>query len=175
MIPTYTVTVGRDTLDYNWENDWGNIFVIDTVNVPSYGYYVYSRTYDWSKYGSEYVYNDTLFSAPNFSSVFNATIQEIKSMNNLEYMFVSIYWSGYLNAGINYPNDNINWYYILEIPDYAIYVPIITWDADDFDAWIFPDPTFNGILPGVTTDTEFKRIFGITAEDWQKTIRLEFD
>jgi len=53
-------------------------------------------------------------------------------------------------------------------------VPVFTWTANSFNTWIFPNPTFNGILPGMT-DSEFKRIFGITENDWQKTFRLEFD
>lgn len=41
------------------------------------------------------------------------------------------------------------------------------WEADNFDDWIFPDPTFGGVLPGMT-DSELKDIFGITEEDWSK-------
>ena len=89
-------------------------------------------------------------------------------------MYVTIYWSGYLNAGQNNISDYIGWGYNLNYPEYAIYVPIFTWTAANFNSWIFPDPTFNGILPGLT-DSEFKRIFGITENDWQKTFRLEFD
>ncbi len=52
-------------------------------------------------------------------------------------------------------------------------VPVITWNANSFDQWIFPNPTFNGILPEITTDLKFKQTFGIDAEDWGKEIRLE--
>ena len=38
------------------------------------------------------------------------------------------------------------------------------WDGwpDDFSSFVFPNPTLNGILPGLTTDAEFKSFFGIT-------------
>lgn len=35
------------------------------------------------------------------------------------------------------------------------------WTAQTFDAWAFPDPTFNGLLPAMT-DTLLKEIFAIT-------------
>ncbi len=35
------------------------------------------------------------------------------------------------------------------------------WTAQTFDAWAFPDPTFNGLLPGMT-DSKLKEIFGLT-------------
>ena len=50
---------------------------------------------------------------------------------------------------------------------FKVYIPLIIWNANSFSEWILPDPTFNGFLPGMT-DSEFKRIFGITADDWQK-------
>jgi hypothetical protein len=53
------------------------------------------------------------------------------------------------------------------------WVAVIIWDANSFDQWIFPNPTFNGILPEITTDAEFKQTFGIDADDWQKEVRFE--
>ena len=47
-----------------------------------------------------------------------------------------------------------------------MYIPILTWSAETFEEWIFQDPTLGGILPGMT-DAEFKRIFGITEDDWE--------
>ncbi len=35
------------------------------------------------------------------------------------------------------------------------------WTAQSLDAWVLPDPTFNGLLPTMT-DTLFKEIFGLT-------------
>lgn len=49
----------------------------------------------------------------------------------------------------------------------TIYLPMLIWNANSFNEWIFPDPTFSGFLPGMT-DSEFKRIFGISSDDWQK-------
>lgn len=35
------------------------------------------------------------------------------------------------------------------------------WTAQSLDAWVFPDPTFSGLLPAMT-DTSLKEIFGMT-------------
>lgn len=74
--------------------------------------------------------------------------------------------------------DSSLWWYI--DPWYDPYyeyeyflVPVITWNANSFDQWIFPNPTFNGILPEITSDLMFKQTFGIDAGDWEKEIRLE--
>lgn len=58
--------------------------------------------------------------------------------------------------------------------EYYHYSAIITWEAQSFAEWIFPYPTFNGFLPGMT-DTEFKNTFGITEEDWEQEIKIRFD
>ncbi|KPL03464.1 MAG: hypothetical protein AMJ73_06965 [candidate division Zixibacteria bacterium SM1_73] len=52
-------------------------------------------------------------------------------------------------------------------------VPVIIWNANSFDQWVFPNPSFNGILPEITTDLVFKQTFGIDAVDWEKEFRLE--
>lgn len=61
-----------------------------------------------------------------------------------------------------------SWWY-----DY-FYTGVITWEAQSFSEWIFPNPTFNGFLPDMT-DESFKNTFGINAEDWDRVIRIEFD
>ena len=71
--------------------------------------------------------------------------------------------------------DSSGWYndeWIFYLDDYFL-VPVITWDANSFDQWVFPNPTFNGILPEITTDLIFKQTFGIDLGDWEKEFRLE--
>jgi len=50
---------------------------------------------------------------------------------------------------------------------------VVTWNADSFDQWVFPNPSFNGILPEITSDLVFKETFGIEASDWEKEFRLD--
>jgi hypothetical protein len=65
------------------------------------------------------------------------------------------------------------WEYIYVL-DYTYFAPVITWEADYFEEWIFPDPTFNGALPGMT-DAEFKATFGLYEEDWSKRMKLGWE
>lgn len=53
------------------------------------------------------------------------------------------------------------------------YTGVITWEASSYSEWIFPDPTFNGFLPGMT-DAQFKSTFGIYPSDWERVVRIEF-
>ena len=55
---------------------------------------------------------------------------------------------------------------------YGTYDPVLVWQASSFTDWIFPDPSFNGILPGMT-DAQFKSTFGFTAGRWTQRWRIE--
>lgn len=60
------------------------------------------------------------------------------------------------------------------IPDLKALLPPYSWNSEyrmyywdgyligNFDLFVFPDPTFNGVLPQFTTDAEFKAFFDIT-------------
>ncbi|MEE9441343.1 MAG: hypothetical protein V3V99_01590 [candidate division Zixibacteria bacterium] len=49
----------------------------------------------------------------------------------------------------------------------------ITWDANSYEEWIFPNPSINGIFPGITTDADLKEFIEVTALDWEKTISFD--
>lgn len=53
------------------------------------------------------------------------------------------------------------------------WVVVITWNANTFSEWVLPNPTFNGILPGMT-DAEFKSLIGVDAGNWTKELRIDF-
>ncbi len=46
------------------------------------------------------------------------------------------------------------------------YDAVLIWQANSFDNWTFPNPTFNGLFPTLTTDAQFKQAFGLTASGW---------
>jgi len=49
---------------------------------------------------------------------------------------------------------------------------VITWEANSFEEWILPNPTINGLFPGMT-DRKFKETFGIDGDDWEKQITID--
>ena len=74
------------------------------------------------------------------------------------------------------------WYYLSPtdsfISDiYEYYGVYITWDANSYGEWIFPDPSFNGILVDISTTAELLDVIGYPEESWQKvdTLRLDLD
>ncbi|MCP4568109.1 MAG: hypothetical protein GY841_11070 [FCB group bacterium] len=59
--------------------------------------------------------------------------------------------------------------------EYSFPLITITWEANSFAEWEFPNPTINGILPDITTDAAFKDLVGLTADDWTKVMELPLD
>jgi hypothetical protein len=170
LVPAYNVSVGRDTLGYEYEWNYESTLMTATVNLPQAGYYFYNRYYQWTAYGYVYAYTDSNISIPEFKQAIDEKIAQLSVIPNLYDFSVSIYWSGSFPAGYQQIQADLWYDYSIESPSRAMFVPIITWNANSFQEWIFPDPTFSGILPGMT-DSEFKHIFGITADDWSKSTK----
>ena len=167
LLPDYTVSVGRDTSndDYNWF--YGQSQVSTTVNVATEDFYYYYRSYSWDRYGFEYVYEDSNLAVPAFEIASKNKVAELRQLEGIESMYLSLYWSSSLAVGQNNIEETLYWDYQARLPGFVAYYPILTWTADSFEEWILPDPTIGGILPGMT-DAEFKRIFGITEENWEE-------
>jgi hypothetical protein len=51
------------------------------------------------------------------------------------------------------------------------YDAVLTWQAVTFDAWVFPEPTFNGFLPGMA-DVHLKQVLGIDGGTWGRTVTI---
>ena len=86
------------------------------------------------------------------------------------YAYLSFSFSGYFSAG---HHEITCWvYYSYDEPTAWAYAPRITWEADNYNEWILPDPTFGGLFPGMT-DARFKDLFEISGEDWRKTDVME--
>jgi hypothetical protein len=84
--------------------------------------------------------------------------------------YISAYGGFYLQPGDN--NVETYFYYDYQNVYRARYVPVITWVADSFDEWEFPDPTCGGLMPGMT-DARLKQIFGISSGGWHKSNTLD--
>lgn len=88
-------------------------------------------------------------------------------------VWVTIYISGDYLAGPNTDDIEINVGY--EVFDHY-YVPVFTWEAQNFDDWVagMANYTLNGLLPGVTSSQELMSIFGMTADDWEQELIVEW-
>ena len=78
--------------------------------------------------------------------------------------FVNFYDNAITNYKAKFPNYTVG----SQARGTGAYNAVITWEANSFDTWVFPDPTMNGLFPGMT-DAGLKDALGLTAQDWQKT------
>jgi hypothetical protein len=174
-LPPYIVKVARDTIDYSYRFESGNSPVSTSVLVNQAGFYFYRRTYYWYEYGGEFPSYSSNIAIPRYDQEFERLKQTLRATPGISYLYLALDWSRSFNASGSYNiSDQIDYNRETRKPELAVYVPEITWQANSFAQWIFPDPTFNGILPGLT-DGQFKQTFGITAADWKKTFRLDLD
>jgi hypothetical protein len=166
LFPSYSISVGKDTSydDYLW--DYGQSQVYTTVNVEMSDYYYYNRSYYWNIDGYEDEYADSNLAVPAFEIAFLNKVDELLQIEGIEYFSLTLYWGSSLTAGENNIDETIYWNYQSRTSEFIVYYPILAWTAETFEEWILPDPTIGGVLPGMT-DTEFKRIFGITEDDWR--------
>ena len=168
LLPAYTISVVRDTIDFDYQWEYGTSTIAATVYFPQTGYYYNNRSYSWFSEGYAYQFADSNINIPEFKQAVDLIITQLKEIPNIRSYSVNLSWGSYLDAGNRQIQQDMWWDYSAETPSQAVFIPVMTWTADSFQEWYFPDPTFNGILPGMT-DSEFKRIFGIEADDWSKS------
>ncbi len=173
LLPPYTVRVERDT-SYDFDYGNGSIFLTTDITPDSAGFYRYYRSITWSDdILSEDA--DTTISIPEFSRVVDSLFLSLQNLDGVTYYNIYIDWNGTLAAGTNNISADVYFNYTVEVFDKEFYAAFVTFEADNFDEWIFPNPTLNGFLPDLTTDTEFKRIFGIVESDFEKEFHIHFD
>jgi hypothetical protein len=162
LFPTYTVSLDTQEVETDWVYD--EEVVAATVQIPQEGYYYWNRNLYMSNGVVYYQYADTNgFSAPAWNAAFDQKVVELSAK---PFAHVSLYFYGYLVSGTQTLNGYLSYSY--EEPARERFTPRITWQANSFAQWILPDPTMNGIFPGMT-DARFKSLFGLTAEHWHKT------
>jgi len=161
LFPAYTVSL--DTQAVDWHYIWDSDSITATVQISSSDYYSWYRyaSYDYGQL--MWGYDSRPFAAPGWDQAFDAKVQQLRDK---PYCYISIYYSGYLSQGTQTLNDEL--YYSYDEPTRERYTPRITWQANSFSEWILPNPTFGGLFPGMT-DSRFKQIVGMTADDWEKT------
>jgi hypothetical protein len=173
LLPAYTVSVIIDTLDYQYDYHYDSDLVTAGVVADSLGgYYYWSRWYVWDQWG----YYDEDFSSnisiPEFDAAFDAALAAFSGDPDVAYFYLSLYWGDSLSPGYNAISATLekNWETMSAESGYVV---VLTWEAASYYQWILPNPTFNGILPGMT-DGYFKQTFGLTEEDWAPQLEIYF-
>ena len=172
LLPSYTVRVELDS-SYDHDHGEGTITIDTDITSETEGFYRYYRSLYWDN-GIFTEEVDITISIPEFSRIvdsLNTRFQEL----HFNYYNITIDWSGDIVIGSNNIVADVFFYYEVEFFDRVFYSAVVTFEADNFDQWIFPNPTLNGFLPDVTSNEEFKRIFGIVESDFEKEFYIEFD
>ena len=172
LLPPYTVQVKRDSSHFH-DFEEGSIQIVTDITSETEGFYRYFRSLYWDN-GEFTEEVDITISIPEFSRIvdsLNTRFQEL----NFNYYHITIDWSGNIIIGSNNIVTDVFFYYEVEVFDRIFFSAVVTFEADNFDEWIFPNPSFNGFLPDINTDDEFKRIFGIVESDFEKEFYIDFD
>jgi len=164
LLPPYTVSLDTQPVSAHWKHL--DTLVVGSFTVPEEGFYVWQRSAHYFEGGLESSSFNANITVPEWDAAWLVLGGIAESARDA---YLNASYSKFLTAGAH--TDTC--YMSIDYEDYseARYVPVITWDADSYQDWIFPDPTFGGVFPGMT-DSEFKRIFGITEEAWTKSITL---
>lgn len=155
LVPAYTVIAEIE----NGERYYWNSMSVSAIVTGDSSYKHYNRYHQISN--GKTTSNQWGETISEFDSQFDALKDSL--INNsifYDYLYMSLNWWGYPNGPTNI-SATINYEYNIQT---EYYVPVITWDATSFDNWILPDPTFNGLFPGMT-DAQFKQTFNINASD----------
>ena len=168
LLPDYTVAVGRDT-SYELGEHHDDYFSIPAlVDVPTSAWYHWYREHSYNaEYDDEYHEVDTSgFSIPVVNAVVDSLLEVFSGDNTLARWSVSAHWNGSLSQGQHLIYVDVWYSYWTRIPEWSYYTGILAWDAASYSEWTFPNPSFNGLLPDITSDAVFKSTFGITESDF---------
>ncbi len=167
-LPNYSINVFGVDVTSGYESFEEDMAVRAELSVSEDNYYYYNRSYSWYGGGQAYDYFDSNVDIPGFDTAFDSLVTALMAKPNIKYIYIDVSWGESLTAGNYIITEEFYVYHAKERTLFRAYVPALTWQANSFSTWIFPDPTFNGFMPGMT-DSEFKRVFGITADDWEKS------
>ncbi len=97
------------------------------------------------------------------------------------YCYVWATFEDYVPAGSSTVTFQVEWNYTLEPEDddedeTMVSIPVITWDATSYETWTdgFPDPTINGLFPGMTDVRDLFDLFEPEITDWEQESELDW-
>lgn len=161
LFPPYTVALDTQVVDmqYFWDNDPAEA----QVTISTSAYYQWTRSAHF-EYGAQiWSWQSAPFAAPAWDAAWNAKVQELAWSPEVD-LYLSFY--GYVQTGQQTLTAQFS--YTWTEPLRERFVPRITWVAESFDQWALPDPTIGGLLPGMT-DSRFKELTGMSAENWSRS------
>ena len=161
--PAYTVALTVNPGSTEEYSNWDTFDVL--IDFPGGDYY------HWY---TEFYYDQGEVTDEWHSGNFESTALEAAQQDYMNRFLGLEYFTGYfqfslsidvLAAGeIEVPVEVYIWELVAGPEHYAVQ---LTWDAENFQQWTFPDPTFNGLLPQMT-DSLLKQYTEISEETWER-------
>jgi len=174
MLPAYTGSTERQSLGrvpvYNY-----NVPVKATINADTaityttgdYWLSVYpGGTYD---YGSGHPW--VVEGLRNAVQARFATIAALPDWTGDYYASCS--FQGGLTVGVHSVQVPISFEYY-SLAGRVVAVPVITWVATQYSEWNWLDPTFRGLLPGMSSTSQLLTTFGFGANQWERRVVLDW-
>lgn len=171
MLPSYTLRItdvpfGSDYQGYNGQSPV-------EVTAPVAGYYSggFSFGFDaedvtWSNgWGDEFLQTA-------LQNMLVEVLVALELPDPIQDAFASADFFGSLSAGTQ--TIQVTWYVSVTVPEACVYIPVIIWDANSFEEWTWPDPTFGALLPDIASMNELYDIFGFEAWRWHKEWVLDW-
>jgi hypothetical protein len=170
LFPSYTVSVVRKAASQTTEYLGGTVQA--DVTAPGDG--SFSATYILN------IQHDQVFSEYSFGDAFlipylQQVLQDRYAIAKAKPGYMG-HFSGSAQVGATMVTGSnsvsISYQTFTNLVSQYTYSPVITWTADTFAQWIWPDPTLHGLLPGMGSSSQLLTTFGITADNWTKEVSL---
>ena len=172
-VPGYTASLIRRARSVQYMYDGGSDNA--SANAPGTIYYSYSYYFNVTGHGtpSTYGYGDAFLQSA-VAQVMDDHYAEVAALPK---------WTGDYNG---YANVNgyaaaggpitvvVNWSHSYLLAASEVFVPVIHWNAATFGEWVWPDPTFHGLLPGIGSSAQLLSTFGIDAGNWTPDLELDW-
>jgi hypothetical protein len=171
LLPAYAGSLDERPFNRYWV--YGQASEQATVTVSkarSYSGY-YSKSVSTSS-SSEYFYGDSEI-VNGLRQVVQARFTNVSAQPGWgrEY-YASCSFFGDLPTGVSQVPTTVGESYSMAAA--FVYVPVITWNAEQFSEWVWPDPTMNGLLPDIGSTTELLTTFGYDPTSWQREVVLDW-
>jgi hypothetical protein len=172
-LPAYTASVEARPFAKQYDVQGGAYPAL--VNPPGAGYYSFYYFMNVDRFGTPYSYEfgDGLLA----SSVHHVLDSLYTYVAGVPAWGGDFYGSAsvYLYAGAGGDQwVQISWSYTYSIATSRVYVPVIHWVAATAGDWTWPDPTFNGLLPGMSSSAEMLTTFGYDPSSWTRDVVLDW-
>jgi len=173
LLPPYAISVGKDTVQ-TVVSDYAQQNVEVTVDVENAGYHYYAYSIGYYQDSGADTSRSGDLDIPVLEQMVNEKYDSLMTAlgSGMENLSVSASFYGNVEAGTQTITASFSYSYYGQAGAYVMLSPVITWNADSFEGWAnaIPDPTMNGIFPDFNDGMELVTFFGITGDNWQKTM-----